>query len=311
MTQARRRAMDGVESIVFDRRKYGTELLVDACEIGAIPGFIKTPRPHRLGFYEVALISEGSGVLDLDDAAADVAPRKILLTAPGEVRRWRLARPGLEGLLVFFEAELAESLMGAAGADAGLAVLDVAARERSFATSRRAFDKLLDLAGGMRDELGRLRADSGHALRADTYRLLVDLQRAAAPASGAAAGPSGAPAASVRARALAARFDALIEERFRVDQRLASYAERLGVGTRHLGGVVRQVTGQSPAERIRRRQFVEARRLLLDSPLSIGAIAESLNFADASYFTRFFRRHAGVTPLHFRDRSGTSRFPSV
>jgi AraC family transcriptional activator of pobA len=132
----------------------------------------------------------------------------------------------------------------------------------------------------MRDELGRLRPDSAHALRADTYRLLVDLHRAAGPAAAAAARPSVAPAASARARALAARFEALVEERFRVDQRLASYAERLGVGTRHLGGVVRQVAGASPAECIRRRQFLEARRLLLQSSLSVGAIAESLNFAD-------------------------------
>jgi AraC family transcriptional activator of pobA len=218
----------------------------------------------------VALISEGSGVLELGGAAADVAPRTVLLTAPGEVRRWRLERPALEGLLVFFEAEMAESLVGAAGEAGSLAVLDVAARTRSFATSRRAFDRLFELAGGMRDELGRLRPDSAHALRADTYRLLVDLQRAAGPEAAAAARPSVAPAASARARALAARFEALVEERFRVDQRLASYAERLGVGTRHLGGVVRQVAGASPAECIRRRQFLEARRLLLQSSLSVG-----------------------------------------
>ena len=52
--------MTGAPAITFDRRKYGAELLVDACAIDDIPGFITSPaRPHRLAFYEIALGLQG------------------------------------------------------------------------------------------------------------------------------------------------------------------------------------------------------------------------------------------------------------
>ena len=72
-------------SIAFDRHKYGMPLLVDACSVASIPGFITEPMPHRLGFYEIALVTAGRGRLELDGAAAEVAPGTVLVTRPGEI----------------------------------------------------------------------------------------------------------------------------------------------------------------------------------------------------------------------------------
>ncbi len=288
----------GAPTIRFDRRKYGPELLLDACAIADIPGFITGPtRPHRLGFYEIALVTGGDGVLELDGADLSVAPGRALLTEPGETRRWRLA-PGsaepLAGLLVFFEAEFFNAFFGDARFVENLPLVAAAAPQRSLAPARRAFDELVDVAGHMRDELHAVRDDSSHALRAEGYRLLVALQRL---------GSGLAPARADASRALARRFAALVEERHALADGVADYARRLHVTPRHLNDCVQQACGRTASETIHARRMLQARRLLLHTDASVGAIAESLGFGDVSYFVRFFKRHAGATPLEFRRRS--------
>jgi AraC family transcriptional activator of pobA len=284
-------------TIAFDRRKYGDELLVDACAIRDIPGFITGPaRPHRLAFYEIALVTSGAGHLDLDGVALPFARGRALLTEPGETRRWRLAPDAgerLDGLLVFFEAEFFNAFFGDTRFVENLPLVAAAAPRRSLAAPARAFDELVALAGDMRDELRCVRADSSHALRAQAYRLLVSMQRldrdlAASPVDAA--------------RALARRFTALVDERFALAEGVGAYAERLHVTPRHLNACAQAALGRTASDTIHARRMLEARRLLLHTALGVGAIAERLNFSDASYFVRAFKRHAGTTPLAFRRR---------
>ncbi|WP_313329399.1 helix-turn-helix domain-containing protein, partial [Stutzerimonas balearica] len=44
----------------------------------------------------------------------------------------------------------------------------------------------------------------------------------------------------------------------------------------------------------------EAQRQLAYTDLDVQQIARDLGFADAAYFSRFFRKQAGVTPSAFR-----------
>ena len=281
--------------IRFDRHKYGNELLLDACAIADIPGFITGPaRPHRLAFHEIALITGGDGALELDGVALPFAAGRALVTAPGETRRWRLAPHAPEplcGLLVFFEAEFFNAFFSDARFVENLPVLAAAAAHRGLAPAPRAFDELVDVAGHMREELRAPRDDTSHALRAQGYRLLVALQRL---------GHDLAPPRADASRALARRFAALVDERVAHAEGVGDYAERLHVTARHLNECVHKATGRTASETIHARQMLEARRLLLHTTLGVGAIAEALRFSDASYFVRFFRRHAGMTPREFR-----------
>jgi transcriptional regulator GlxA family with amidase domain len=45
----------------------------------------------------------------------------------------------------------------------------------------------------------------------------------------------------------------------------------------------------------------EAKNLLRTTDLSVQQIAHEMNFANASFFGQFFRKHAGITPLNYRN----------
>lgn len=68
--------------------------------------------------------------------------------------------------------------------------------------------------------------------------------------------------------------------------------------------------GQSPGRYLTERRLQEARRLLVESDLSIGEIANRLGFEDPLYFSRRFHQHAGRTASEYRriNESGRRSF---
>ena len=257
--------------IAFDRTKYGPPLQVDACTVASIAGFIKEPQPHRLGFYEVALVTSGRGRLELDGAALEVAPYRLCLTRPQETRRWHLEDAQLQGWLAFFEADFIDGFFADPCFVESLPAIAAKAAERSLAMTRRHYDACVDLVGTMAGEIGALRADSAHLLRADVYRLLMMLQRSSR------AVPTREADASSQ---LAARFARLVAAEARMGDRVASYAERLQTTSRTLNRCLRSAYGRSAGELIQQHVLLASRRLLLQTDLPAAAIAERLDFSD-------------------------------
>jgi transcriptional regulator GlxA family with amidase domain len=68
----------------------------------------------------------------------------------------------------------------------------------------------------------------------------------------------------------------------------------------HLFRRVRQVTGLSPSELLRRLRVEEAARLLLTNTGSVADVAFSVGFRSVSHFFRCFNERYGVTPSEYR-----------
>ena len=99
---------------------------------------------------------------------------------------------------------------------------------------------------------------------------------------------------------LVARFRALVEDRFRLREPVASYAAQLGVSPTTLRTACALVAGTPPAEILNLRAFLEAKRSLCYTNQTIAEIAYGLGFVDPAYFTRSFTKHAGRSPKQFR-----------
>ncbi len=96
------------------------------------------------------------------------------------------------------------------------------------------------------------------------------------------------------------RFYHLVEANFRQRRDIGFYAEQLGLTPTQLNRVCRAERDVSALEVIHRRLMAEAERDLAYTQLSIKQIALELGFQDAAYFSRFFQRHAGMSPSAFR-----------
>jgi len=107
---------------------------------------------------------------------------------------------------------------------------------------------------------------------------------------------------------IAAEFIRLLSYQFPVDlplqpivlKKASDYADRIAVHVNHLNTAVQKATGKSTTMHISERLFAEAKSLLSHTDYSVAEIASGLGFEYQSYFNRFFRKYAGVTPSDYR-----------
>jgi AraC-like DNA-binding protein/mannose-6-phosphate isomerase-like protein (cupin superfamily) len=106
----------------------------------------------------------------------------------------------------------------------------------------------------------------------------------------------------VSAQSITNKFKALVFADCANLRRVSDYAERLHISPNHLNKSVKAITGKSPTRWIDEATVLEAKVLLVQSDLSISEIAATVGLADASYFSRLFKKYEGTTPLGFRKR---------
>ncbi|WP_416426693.1 helix-turn-helix domain-containing protein [Pseudomonas sp. App30] len=95
-------------------------------------------------------------------------------------------------------------------------------------------------------------------------------------------------------------FTRLVETRFRQQPSVEALAHAAGLSVAHLNNVCRELAGQSALQIIHQRLLLEAKRNLIYTSMTVSQVSDSLGFADPAYFSRFFRRLAGVSPRAFR-----------
>ena len=249
-------------------------------------------RPHYHSFFQVMLL-KGTGVVMHDFQDYVVHGQTILFVTPGEVHT---LRPTAEfgGVTISFTQSFFDHN---APPPSGLfsmpfffpvgapALLELAPEEappvaEGFAEIYREFQEAQPLAV--------------EALRSWLHLVFVRVTRIYGRRH-----PLEVPKRQAR---LVREFVLAVEAGFRTEHKLAHYAKELGVTENHLNDMLREQTGLSAGAIIRLRRLRDAKRLLAHSDLSVSEIGYQTGFGDPSYFSRFFRRHEGVTPIEFREQ---------
>jgi AraC family transcriptional activator of pobA len=99
-------------------------------------------------------------------------------------------------------------------------------------------------------------------------------------------------------------FRALLEAHYLEHWPVARYARQLGLSESRLNRLCERQSGRSAFALAQERLALEARRRLIYIALPVAQIARELGFRDPAYFSRFFRRHAGLPPDRYRRQHG-------
>ncbi|MDR1582115.1 MAG: helix-turn-helix domain-containing protein [Prevotellaceae bacterium] len=95
-------------------------------------------------------------------------------------------------------------------------------------------------------------------------------------------------------------FYNLILQHYKDSREVSFYADKLCLTSKHLSVVIKKTTGKSAFEWINNYVILEAKSLLRASNMSIQQISDELNFANQSFFGKYFKRLTGMSPKSYR-----------
>jgi len=97
-------------------------------------------------------------------------------------------------------------------------------------------------------------------------------------------------------------YNVLVEKHFREFHHVKDYANLLFKSPKTLSNLFPKYSDKSPLMVINDRVILEAKRLLLYSDKSTHEIAQELGYKDPAHFSKFFKKHEGLSPTVFRKK---------
>lgn len=248
-----------------------------------------TIRPHAHRYlHHLLLVQRGGGTLNAEGEEHAFVPPALIEVPVSCVHSFEF-RPGTDGWIVTTSGALMGRLVREHASLAGVLheAGSIALTTDTAGEITTAFEALV---AEFRGQLPARRA----AAEAWLTAILVQTLRRKLALAPDPERPAGADVE------LAARYRSLVEKNFAKPHRVGDYADRLCVSHERLRQACVRTTASSPLELLNARRLLEAKRCLLYTNMSVALIAEHCGFGDPAYFSRFFARAAGKSPLQYR-----------
>lgn len=253
---------------------------------------------HNHAFYHLVYFTEGSGEQVIDFVTFPVQKGMIYFMRPGQVHKWYFNEDP-DGYIVNFSATFFDQLFINTNFLDQFSFFDrIAAhqvlllKEETQRQIEQIFEKIL------REQSGNL---SSPQLMIATLLLQLFLTVERNDTKTIKEETGGYNSVILR------NFQQLIEDNFKTIKLPKGYAGLLYITPNHLNALCKDYLGISAGEVIRNRVILEAKRLLINFDLSVGDIAQELNFPDNSYFVKFFKKYTRTTPEAFRNKNYKQR----
>ncbi len=249
--------------------------------------------PHKHDFYEVLFLSKGSGYHIIDSNKYEIKPPCIFFLSPGQAHKLELSHD-IDGYIFLFTAEF--YLLNQANKNKLLELPFFFSVEQDNPplllsnNSDEAFLKGLFIRGC--HEVMEQKDDNGELIRSILDLILQTANKLY-------------PDDLVRMQTgkghlLVKALLQLIEENYQKNLSINEYAAMLHITPNHLTQMVKKVTGNTSAKLLQNKVILETKRLLIHTEMTVTEIAETMSFSDQSYFTKFFKKASGITPLQYR-----------
>ncbi|MGC4102527.1 helix-turn-helix domain-containing protein [Ferruginibacter sp.] len=252
--------------------------------------------PHKHSFYHLVYFSKGSGSHAVDFVRFQVVAGQLYFMVPGQVHTWNF-KNAPDGFIINFSEKFIQELVAAARYLDRFHFFSGVAAEQVIHIPRAGQKDIVQLFEGILAEAAAAKRFSGDMIRALMIQLFISVDRY-----------------SVKQDSLHnnnynsvvfKNFKQLVDIHYREKKLTKDYAALLYITPNHLNALTKDITGHPAGELIRDRILLEAKRMLINSEITIAAIADTLDFADNSYFSRFFKKYTGITPEVFRKQNIT------
>ena len=256
----------------------------------------KVMYPHRHDFFEVLYISRGSGFHVIDSNKYEIKPPCVFFLSPGQTHKLELSYD-IEGYIFLFTAEF--YLINHSNQNRLLEFpFFYTIKQNNPPLILRSENDITFLESLFVKGITELK--KGDHFSIDLLRSLLDLILMSCSTLYEV---DESMLTKGKGHILVKRFFQMIEENYQNNLSVNQYADLLAITPNHLTQTVRELTGKTSTSVITEKQILEIKRLLIHTNMGVSEIATHLNFSDQSYFTKFFKKATGETPLQYRSKS--------
>ncbi len=246
---------------------------------------------HNHNYYHIVYFTEGSGEHLIDFEKFSAKTGTMYFMKPGQVHQWYF-KEKYDGYVVNFSENFFD----------WIGVNSILLQKFKFLHSIHVSDHIVELDDFMQQLVTRFFEQmlkenqlndhfSNLKIGFNLLEILIEIDRSLKDSS---------DLVSSYQSVLLDNFQTLIEQNFKSKKLPKEYAELLYITPNHLNALCKDKLGISAGELIRSRVVLEAKRLLVNKEISVTEIAYLLNFQDASYFVKFFKKYTEFTPEQFR-----------
>lgn len=248
---------------------------------------------HRHKYYEIVWLRKGSGIHIIDMVDYPYSGSVLFLLSPGQVHKIQ-ADERAEGFIIKFLPELFsdEKDFDEYVFKSGLFdTIEASPLIRSTATSHSFFE---DLYAKMNSEFNTNELDMGKMVLAYLKVLILHISRLKRQQH------SLELLQTDHRYKLFQNFKQLVEKYYIEQHMIAFYSDNLGIQSRLLNDLTKKFAGKKASDILSERLILQAKRELYHNTMTVKEIAYYLGFEDPAYFTRFFKKNAGVSPLEYK-----------
>jgi AraC-like DNA-binding protein len=244
--------------------------------------------PHKHDFYLIVFFTAGKGIHDIDFNTYPIKPGSVFVMSPGQMHNWKFS-DDIDGYVFFHskpfydEGFTKESIRDYPFFNSIHNPPTVQLKKSSLPHMKMLFGEIV--SEYQKNEA--LRFEKLHALITLVY---IELSRQYELARV----PENENYLS-RVR----KLEELIDRNFKTKKYPYEYAELMNISEKHLNRMSKSCLNKTTSDLIAERVILEAKRILIHSKLSVSEVALELGYEDNSYFSRFFKKQTGKTPVEF------------
>jgi AraC-like DNA-binding protein len=254
--------------------------------------------PHRHDFFEVLYLYKGSGYHIIDSNRYEVHPPCVFFMSPGQAHKLTFSHD-IEGYIYIFTSEFYLVEKNNLNSLLELPFFFTLQHTNPPLQIERQEDQQFIESLFVKSAEEALKKDYDCQLMRSLLELILSYLAHLYPNSDPLLTKG-------KGHLLVKRFYQLVEEHYKKNLNVAQYADLLNISPNYLTATTKRLTGKSSLRILKEKQILEIKRLLSQTTLDMQEIANQMHFEDQSYFTKFFRRETGETPLRFRMESQSS-----
>ncbi|MVT07900.1 helix-turn-helix domain-containing protein [Chitinophaga tropicalis] len=232
---------------------------------------------HRHDFFYVLVIEKGSGKHEIDFTPYTISDNTIFFMRPGQVHQLTL-NAGCTGYMMLYNTNF---------------FTGKAVNINLYQPGAERFRKLSSVLTYIFRECAEKQEGYEEVIKANLSIFLIELGRQHSEIQPKHVTPY--------IQEQLDKFLALLDTHIAGYKQVSDYAGMLNLSLYQLNSITRTALGKTSSELLNERIILEAKRYLLATSEQVKEIAYHLGYEDVSYFTRFFKKHTGYTPVAFRD----------